>query len=444
MEKRWLVLGILASALVLGTGLLLAAGGLALARPPQAPDAEPSAVAPADLPWHFESVEETHFFGSFAVQERSLAVDGAGHLHLAYAGYTEGYLNYAYLDGTRWSYELVDTCGGDYIALAVEPAAPYTPHITFACWPNLMHAYRTPAGWVSEVVGAANSYPGYNAIALEPNAPYTPHIAYEYSEYASENRTFVQHAWLSGTAWLTETIGRGHSPSIAIAPGPPYTLHVAYVNIWDRAVIHAWLSGPVWLTETVTANASLGTALALEPTYPYTAHVVYFTEPALSMVGHAWQIAGGWNDELVDAAAAATAPALAIASTPPYTIHVSYGTGSYGELGYAWKSTDGWHLETVDTGDIDDTALVLVPTSDSPRIVYCNGESVLKQARQTAAGWDILALDGTGCAHPSMAREATAPYCPHVGYQDEWGSLKHAWIPRPVYMHLPLVVRRAP
>ncbi len=401
------------------------------------------------------------------IQATSLGLKPASphYLHIAYniteyaGSWDRCYLDVIHLYQTAagWNSEIVEdgTVGGIFASLALEAGPPHMPHMSYgrrcAADPartGLIYASWAAGRWISETVipvGQVNaSSLRDTSLALEPLPPYTPHIAYEYSEYASENSTFVQHAWLSGTAWLTETIGRGHSPSIAIAPGPPYTMHVAYVNIWDGAVTHAWLSGTVWLTETATANAGLGTALALEPTYPYTAHIVYFTEPALSMVGHAWQIAGGWNDEPVETAAAATAPALAIASTPPYTIHVSYGTGSYGELRYAWKSTDGWHRETVDTGDIYDTALVLVPTSDSPRVVYCNGEFALQQARQTAAGWDILTLDGTGCAHPSMAQEATAPYCPHVGYQDEASSLKHAWIPRPVYIHLPLVVRRAP
>ena len=104
---------ILASALV---GVLAPVPSSAQRRtslPPPDPVAQPTV-----LTWSVEIVDRAKLFRS--MEDRSLALDAAGHPHVAYG---DDNLFYAWHDGATWHYETVDvsTDVGEHAALGLDP-----------------------------------------------------------------------------------------------------------------------------------------------------------------------------------------------------------------------------------------------------------------------------------------------------------------------------------
>lgn len=329
--------------------------------------------------------------------------------YISYGGFstdTGHYLKFAWLSGTTWLSQTVDS-GGDGTSLALAPASPYSPCIghgnpdvlsRFACWNG--------AGWnTGEVYGN-----GGPSLALEPTYPYTPHI----SVYRSANLYYenLRHAYLSGTEWCSGT----------------------------------------WVTEDVEPRQSYKGAyssLALEQTYPYTPHVSYYDAPN-DTLKHAWQSGTTWFSETVDSEGDAglyTSLELDGGDNP----HISYYEHTNGTLRYAWLSGTTWFSETVDSTGRQEvwtrrgaTSLEL-DQAGMPYITYYDvTHGDLKFARFDGKIWIIQAVDSGGDvgSYSSLALDPMG--CPHISYHDLTNiDLKYAYIP-PYYVYLPLVMHNYP
>ena len=146
------------------------AGQEGLAVSPQAPD-RPAQATQSD--WTIECVDCPQWIQYMT--DRSLALDGDGHPHIAYGAY---HLYYAYYDGSAWHYETPDPSFGVgwYAALALD-GSDY-PHISYYDYTNgdLKYAYQDAAGWHIETVDSAGNVGQYTSIALDGSG--YPHISY--------------------------------------------------------------------------------------------------------------------------------------------------------------------------------------------------------------------------------------------------------------------------
>ncbi len=140
--------------------LALSSGPVATAHvaPPDPPTAASSVAAPSPSPaaappplvWAVEAVDRAKLFRN--MEDRSLALDAAGHPHVAYG---DDNLFYAWHDGTSWHYEVVDVGVdvGEYAALRLD--AQGGAHISYydRYYGSLRYAYRPSNGtWRAEVV----------------------------------------------------------------------------------------------------------------------------------------------------------------------------------------------------------------------------------------------------------------------------------------------------
>jgi hypothetical protein len=357
----------------------------------------------------------------------------------------------------RWLTETVgDGDAGAYLSLALEPTAPYTPHISYykslgSSQGALKHAWRTPTGWLSETVDASGAAGWFTSLALEPSSPYTPHIS-----YYDDGKGNLKHAWWTPTGWLSETVDNvGSHTSLALAPTWPYTPHISYYDGAKRDLKHTWWTPSGWLSETVDSAGMVGqyTSLALEPTPPYTPHIGYQgeTEPK-----HAWWTPSGWLSETIEIEGNADRyTSLALESASPYTPHVSF-VGSVGEdeilLKHAQRTPTGWLSETVDSyGNVGQyTSLALEPTAPyTAHITYVdNTHYGLKHAWWTPSGWLSETVEATsgasgdGVLFTSLALEPTWPHAPHVSYYNDADDvLMYAWLAHDYRIYLPLVLR---
>jgi hypothetical protein len=291
----------------------------------------------------------------------------------------------------RWLSETVDSSGDMRwsASLALEPTAPYTPHISYHDDTNtaLKHAWWTPSGWLSETVDNSGSVGAPTSLALEPVAPYTPHISYR--DYSNYN---LKHAWRTSSGWLSETVDNsadvGGFNSLALEPVAPYTPHISYRDNFNTALKHAWWTPSGWLSETVDNSADVGThtSLALEAVAPCAPHISYwdFTNQALK---HAWWTPSGWLSETIDSSGSVGwVTSLALEPVAPYTPHISHYDNTNDTLKHAWWTPSGWLSETVDNSG--------------------------------AVGY-----------YTSLALEPAPPYAPHISYQGRTNdTLKHAWL----------------
>lgn len=123
-------------------------------RPALAPPAVPAA-APTALTWNVETVDRAKLFRS--MEDRHLALDAAGHPHVAYG---DDNLFYAWHDGARWHYETVDisTDVGEHAALGLD--AQGRAHIGYYDRYSgyLRYAFRAgPHDWRIQMVDLAGS-----------------------------------------------------------------------------------------------------------------------------------------------------------------------------------------------------------------------------------------------------------------------------------------------
>ena len=353
-----------------------------------------------------------------------------------------------------WVTEDVDR--GLFVSLALAPSRPHTACASYSHFPrrSLNYACLTPNGWVTETVDGGTEV-DWTSLVLEPVSPYTPHIAY----VANPADHDLKHAWWTPGGWRNETVDSvgevGAYASLALAPSAPYTPHVAYLDQTNSAVKHAWRTPDGWMSETVSGEPMYGwyASLALAPASPYTPQIAYVGGRNLFHMVYAWRTAGGWFTETVDEQAhSGRFASLALAPGAPYTPHISYLGGAYEDLKYAWRGPAGWEIDVLDSeGDVGwYTALALAPTSPYTRhIVYWDqSNEVLKHAWGAQAGWRRERISGADLHgflwQPSLALETTAPYTPHVAYQDSEFDLHHAWRVPGHTIFLPLTLRSYP
>jgi hypothetical protein len=362
-----------------------------------------------------------------------------------------------------WVTETVDSGGdvGRSTSLALEPTYPYTPHISYRkiITTNdyvLKYAWLSGTTWHSETVDSGGDL---TSLALAPTPPYTPCITYY--DGASPNfwEWFLRYACRSNTTWTIMTLSSNQRAgqggiSLALEPTYPYTPHVSYFNPWGtlRTLYHAYLSGTTWMSgtwvhewvEPVLSEVGWENSLALEPTYPYTPHISYY-DNANDDLKHAWLSGNTWLSETVDSVGDVgwhTSLVLDSSGNP----HISYFDETNDALKYAWLSGSTWFSETVDStgqpsGGTGATSLKLNQTG-TPYICYYDAiRDDLKLAYFNGTGWITQTVDSEGDVGQYCSLALDQVGCPHISYYGATNSdLKYAYLPPQVY-YLPVIYK---
>jgi len=354
-----------------------------------------------------------------------------------------------------WVTETVDSTGnmGGSTSLALESIYPYPPHISYhdITSDSMKYAWLTGTTWLSQTVDSGG-WP--TSLALVPTYPHTPCIAYH--DYWGWS---LKYACQTGATWAISSVAGlrsgQESTSLALEPVYPYTPHISFRLPWgtDISLHFASLSGTDWMSgtwrlesvEPPLSRVGSWSSLALERTYPYTPHISYY-DSANGDLKHAWLSGTTWITETVDSAGDVgwyTSLALNSSGIP----RISYFDNTNHSLKFAWLSDTTWLSETVDkTGGQPwgrgSTSLEL-DQDGLPYISYYDAiNDDLKLARFDGMVWITQTVDSEGDVGQGSSLALNQGGCPHISYYDAtYEDLRYAYIPRRPLVYLPLVVR---
>jgi hypothetical protein len=368
--------------------------------------------------WHSECVDCPPSIEQ--ITQGSIALDSAGHPHVAYGGDN---LYYAWHDGTGWQGEVADPSSlvGAWAAIALD--GDDHPHISYYNYDtgDLKYAHWDGSTWISETVDYDGGWNSYIAIDSHDR----PHIAYRDAQGFSG--TALKYAHWDGSAWQIDTIedliSTINSRDTTLGLDGDDQPHISYSVSGSGGdpdyLYHAYLDGGHWLTETVATAEGIGdNALALnsagDPRIIYCA-----IDDNARRLGYAWWDGGQWrNDTLTtsDNIIAALSLALDGSDVP----HASYYLNADTSMHYAhWDGA--WQFETVESGlslegEISSLAL---DGAGRPHLLYLLDNTTLKYAHQEGAAWQTEAVAQGGDPGRYSAMVLDQAERPHVIYADQ-------------------------
>jgi hypothetical protein len=197
----------------------------------------------ARFEWSYETVSEG---GQFP----SLALDATGQPHVAFVG-ADGSLQYARRDGTTWNVMTVDAgTETNQPVLRFDPAG--CPHIAYVRGGTLKYASLTGSTWMTETLGTTT----HIEVDLAFNAEGVPYVA---------NGAVYMHQ--DEDDWVIGALPDERSGDTQIVFGTDGTLHVAY-KTYDETTMtivvdHATYNG-TWTVERATNYANYNIDFALD------------------------------------------------------------------------------------------------------------------------------------------------------------------------------------
>lgn len=342
----------LVAVVLMGLGLILLVPGvdaltLAISLPNPAPE-------PA---WTEEMVDSV---GPRA--RASLAMDDAGHAHVAYT-VSEGGLYYAFHDGMVWLTSTVDSAvgAGTAVSLAVDHAGQ--PHLAYVAEASgsLNYARMEKSSWtLAPLAGRATP-----AVSLALDDADRPLLSY-YDPIAGA----LQYAHYDGLAWITGTVDSTADAGLYLAlavdgTGHP---HLGYYDAALQDLRYAHYDGTSWQVTTVDSAGDVGrcVSLALDAAgRPYLAYydATHSTLKVAHYNGTSWETTtvGQPGD---------VGPCLWLALDSDGRPHLAYCDARTGGFDYAYDDGEKWASQTVtDAGQVAQVGLAL-DAADRPILLY--------------------------------------------------------------------------
>jgi hypothetical protein len=130
------------------------------------------------------------------------------HISSHYAPANDPHLMHTWLDGTDWfsgswkAEHVEQGVVGSWSSIALAPTYLYRPHISYYAFRphyDLKYAWLSGTTWLSQTVDSAGDVGWYTSLALDSEG--VPHIS-----YLDNTNDTLKYAWLSGTTWHSQTL----------------------------------------------------------------------------------------------------------------------------------------------------------------------------------------------------------------------------------------------
>ncbi len=371
-----------------------------------------SAARP-DSTWQIETVDAPRFFSEMG--DRYLAVDSAGHPHLAY-GFD--HLYYAWNDGTFWHSEVVDSekTVGEGAALALDGAD--RPHISYydgvyteGGVRALKYAHLEGTTWITETVDDTIWSGGSYASSIAVDVADRPHIIY-YSSHDSA----LKYAYYDGSAWYTSTVESGvdlsyefQRPSLVLdAEGHP---HVSYPDA-SGGIKYAHFDGTSWTVSTVDSGGGSATSLVLDTAGR--PHVSFVSFDDLSL-RHAYYDGSAWQIETVDSAYVQD---VSMVLDGAGVLHLGYGHSldqERWEIKHAWYDGASWNSEVVRSG-LDEASLASLARDSQDRLCLSYFDGTYLVYLYDEGGWGAENIDSAALVSSGVSIDVFPDGRPAIAY----------------------------
>ncbi len=291
-----------------------------------------------DAAWQTQAVDQGDW--DYAFYYAGLALDGAGHPHIAYnknSVFWGNELRYARWDGATWQIQTVlsKNVGSASKAATLVLDSAGRPHIVHGVWNGIAHTYWDGAAWQSATVDA-QAESSSSRLSLTIDGAGKLHLA-----YWDVTNEALKYAYKDGAGWHVQTVDiEGRSPSIALdsASRP----HISYCRIpgsYCEELRYARWDGTQWLTSTLEGGGRTGfyTSLVLDSAdHP---HISYLNADEGYVLKYARWDGAAWQLETVDSNAGSgyyTSLVLDSAGRP----RISHYDFHAKELRYVWWGTE--------------------------------------------------------------------------------------------------------
>jgi hypothetical protein len=374
----------------------------------------------------------------YEMSNRSLALDAAGHPHIAYG---DRALYYSWHDGIEWHQEIVDDISpnaGSFASLALDGNG--IPHLAYSQWNAtgemaLLYATHTSTGWVHLLLDQREM----TSISIAVDSFGNPHIA-----YTADDNGGIRYMYRTGEHWLRESINAGVWPlAVSLALDENDTPHLSYtVAFSEGGTRYATKLGDQWQIEAVESQAFGATSLALDNQgRPAIAFQSWLGMRFASRTSQGWTIEQinndaytkwlslaidannvphiSYYDSFLDAQMYATRPAATWLITPVDTNrdsghynslaldqqgqpHISYAYTAdspspnpyFGALKYARLSGGSWLTETAAAVGYHVLPKLAIGSDDRVRLIYYSiGDNQWYYLYQTKGGWSTEIID---------------------------------------------------
>jgi hypothetical protein len=185
--------------------------------------------------WSIQTADQRHATGKF----NSLSLDAAGRPHISYTQHTTGDLLYASWDGKHWTYSAPEPhhVNNSYVGNGNSIALDSAGHAHIAYLditnPRVKYARWTGTAWQTEVVDQLSARAEVDHLSLQMDSQDRPRIA-----YYDAGSGALKYATRDTKGWHTEVVDRdgnvGLSPSLCL--NSLDEAYIAYYDINGRAL----------------------------------------------------------------------------------------------------------------------------------------------------------------------------------------------------------------